>query len=167
MTTDGESMADRELMNKRITLQRVRNTLKTVEGVEVLHIYEESEPALDRVLDMLGDLGYTSYSKLPDSSIDEHTDDASLYEWVAECIGLEKGAVFFLRCEGFWVKIRIADRETAARSLWNDIEPRCKGFTVLNEKMDRFMDIGNDSRDEQNYLFDEYHIPEFDIHSYR
>lgn len=65
----------------------------------------------------------------------------------------------FPLCEGVRARIRITDAKTAAQSLWNDIDPSCKGFTVLNGKMDRLTDIGNDSRDERNYLFDEYVIP--------
>ena len=48
----------------------------------------------------------------------------------------------------------------ATQSLWNNIDGT-KGFTVLNEDMDKLFEVGNDSRDELNYLFDEYSIVKF------
>ncbi len=48
--------------------------------------------------------------------------------------------------------------------MWNNIDTRCKEFTILNEKADKLLEVGNDSRDEWNYLFNEYSIAKFDLY---
>ena len=62
--------------------------------------------------------------------------------------------------DGIWIKIQIIDVMNATQSLWNNIDGT-KGFTVLNGDMDKLFEVGDDSRDELNYLFDEYSIVKF------
>lgn len=151
-------MIDRELLEKKKKLQKVRNILKTLDGIKVLCIYETPDSALEQILENLSDIGYYAYTKQPDSRISVKADDSLIYQWIAENMHLGNRDILFLLCKGIWVKIQIIETMTAMQSLWNQIDPCCKGFTVLNEAMDTLSEVGNDSRDELNYLFDVYSI---------
>ena len=147
-------MVDKEMLSKKIALQKVRNILKAIKGIKILCIYEE----YDFTLEHISTMGYTSYSKQPDSKIPIDSNDSLICQWIKECMKLKNDDVLFLLCNGIWIKIQIIEVTTATQSLWNNIDSYSKGFTVLTEKMDKLLEVGNDSRDEWNYLFDEYSI---------
>lgn len=154
-------MVDKELLQKKIKLQTVRNILKTVNGVKILCIYENGDPILERITESFSDMGYYSYEKQPDSKISVKSDALSIYQWIIENMKIKNDDILFLLCEGIWVKIQIIEVISATQSLWNNIDTQCKGFTILNEKADKLLEVGNDSRDEWNYLFNEYSIAKF------
>lgn len=153
-------MVDKELLKNKIKLQTVRNKLKTLNGVKILCIFENGNPVLEHILESFSDIGYYSYEKQPDSKISVKSDDLSIYQWIIENMKLKNNDVLFLLCERIWIKIQIIEVISATQSLWN-IDTSCRGFTVLNEEMDKLLEVGNDSRDEWNFLFDEYSIAKF------
>lgn len=153
-------MVDKELLKNKIKLQTVRNKLKTLNGVKILCIFENGNPVLEHILESFSDIGYYSYEKQPDSKISVKSDDLSIYQWIIENMKLKNNDVLFLLCERIWIKIQIIEIISATQSLWN-IDTSCRGFTVLNEEMDKLLEVGNDSRDEWNFLFDEYSIAKF------
>ena len=106
-------------------------------------------------------MGRYTYSKQPDSKISVKSDDILIYQWIIENMKLKNNDILFLLCEGIWIKIQIIEVMSATQCLWNNIDTLCKGFTVLNEEMDKLLEVGNDSRDEWNFLFDEYSITKF------
>ena len=154
-------MVDKERLQKKLKLQTVRNILKTLNGVKILYIYENSDPILERISENFSDMGRYTYSKQPDSKISVKSDDILIYQWIIENMKLKNNDILFLLCEGIWIKIQIIEVMSATQSLWNNIDTLCKGFTVLNEEMDKLLEVGNDSRDEWNFLFDEYAIIKF------
>lgn len=154
-------MVDKERLQKKLKLQTVRNILKTLNGVKILYIYENSDPILERISENFSDMGRYTYSKQPDSKISVKSDDILIYQWIIENVKLKNNDILFLLCEGIWIKIQIIEVMSATQSLWNNIDTLCKGFTVLNEEMDKLLEVGNDSRDEWNFLFDEYAIIKF------
>lgn len=147
-------MIDKKLLQRKVALQKVRNILKTVNGVKILCIYEECDSRLEHI----SVKGYYSYSKQPDSRISVDSNDSLIYQWIRENMKLKNNDVLFLLCNGIWIKIQIIEVTSAIQSLWNNIDSCCKGFIVLTENMDKLLEVGNDSRDEWNYLFDEYSI---------
>lgn len=154
-------MVDKELLKNKIKLQKVRNKLKTINGVKILCIFENGNPILEQISESFSDIGYYSYEKQPDSKISVKSDALSIYQWIIENMKLKNNDVLFLLCEEIWIKIQIIEVISATQSLWNNIDTLCKGFTVLNEEMDKLLEVGNDSRDEWNFLFDEYSIAKF------
>ena len=154
-------MVDNERLHKKLKLQTVRNILKTLNGVKILYIYENSDPILERISENFSDMGRYTYSKQPDSKISVKSDDILIYQWIIENMKLKNYDILFLLCEGIWIKIQIIEVMSATQCLWNNIDTLCKGFTVLNEEMDKLLEVGNDSRDEWNFLFDEYSITKF------
>ena len=153
-------MVDRELLEKKKKIQEVRNILKTFNGVKTLCIYEKCDSTLERISENLLEIGYYSNSKKPDSQISINSNDSLIYQWINENMKLKNNDILFLLCNGIWIKIQIIDVMNAIQSLWNNIDG-CKGFTVLTEDMDKLLDVGEDSRDELDYLFDEYSIAKF------
>lgn len=150
-------MVDKELLEKKKKIQKVRNILKTFNGVMIICIYENGDSVLDRILENLSEIGYYSNTKQPDSKIPINAGDSLICEWIIKNMKLKNDDILFLLCDGIWVKIQIMDIMNAIQSLWNHTGGT-KGFTVLNEKMDKLLDAASDSRDELNYLFDEYSI---------
>ena len=151
-------MVDRELLEKKKKLQEVRNILKTFNGVKILCIYEKCDSTLELISENLSEIGYYSNAKKrPDSKISINANDYLIYQWINENMKLKNDDILFLLCNGIWIKMQIIDVMNATQSLWNNIDGG-KGFTILNEDMDKLLDVGEDSRDEMNYLFDEYSI---------
>lgn len=138
-------MTDRKLLEKKKQLQRVRNMLKATDGIEVIQICDG--------LDVTDNIeNYYSSEKIPDSRISENS--GNIYGWIADRMGLENNMTVFLLCENIPVKIRITDVQTAVKNLWDSYGE----ITLTDENLDRVYEVGNDSRDEYNYLFDVYYI---------
>lgn len=150
-------MLDKELLEKKKKIQKVRNALKTFQGIKLLCIYEKCDSTLERISENLSGLGYCSNTKQPDSKISVDYNDSLVYQWIIKNMRLKNDDILFLLYHGIWIKIQIIDVMLAAQSLWNNTDGT-KGFTILNEDMDKLLDVGYDSRDELNYLFDEYSI---------
>lgn len=116
--------------------------LKVTDGIEVLEICDSLNVEIEN---------YYSAEKIPDSRI---SPDDDIYSRIAEYMKLRNNMTVFLFCEGVPVKIRITDVFTAVGSLWNAYGD----ITVADENLITVCEIGNDSRDEYNYLFDVYKI---------
>lgn len=135
-------MIDRKLFEQKKKLQCIRNMLKVMDGIEVIEICDGLNVDIK---------DYYSSEKIPDSRISVNYD---IYRWIADCMGLENNMIVFLLCENIPVKIRIKDVQTAIKSLWDNHG----GITFIDQKLETVYEVGNDSRDEYNYLFDVYHI---------
>lgn len=136
-------MLDRQLLEKKKKLQRIRNMLKVTDGIEVVEICDGLDVDIEN---------YYSCKKIPDSVIPVNSDN--IYEWIADCLELENNMNVFLLCENIPVKIRIKDVQTTVKSLWNAYGE----ITLIDQKLETVYEVGNDSRNEYNYLFDIYHI---------
>ena len=153
-------MVDKEVLEKKKRIQKVRNILKTFKGGQILYIYEKCDSTLEHISGKLSEIGFNSNAKQPDSKISINSNDLLIYQWIIKNMKLKNNDILFLLCDGIWIKIQIIDVMNATQSLWNNIDGT-KGFTVLNEDMDKLFEVGDDSRDELNYLFDEYSIVKF------
>ena len=148
------------LLEKKKKLQKTRNMLKKLDGVEILYVYEEcNDSKLKIIADSLWNHTFTgqySNTKSPDSKIRRDSGDLDIYKWIKEVTKLKTNQIVFLFYNGVLVKIQIADVDNAIQTMWNRIDERSKGFLILSENMDTLLEVGSDSRDEMHYLFDEY-----------
>jgi len=135
-------MVDRKLLEKKKQIQRIRNMLKAVNGIEIMEICNGLSVDIEN---------YYSSEKVPDSRISESSDN--IYEWIADCMNLEDNMIVYLLCESVPVRIRITDVQTAVKSLWN----ARREITLIDKNLDIVYEVGSDSRDEYNYLFDVYY----------
>lgn len=134
-----------ELLQKKILLQRVRNMLKTISGIKVIEICENI-----KITDKIQN--YYSCEKVPDLKIARNSEN--IYSCIIENMHLMNNITVFILCEGIPVKVKIMDVSTAVKSLW-DINHE---ITIIDENMTKVYEIGFDSRDEYNYLFDIFYI---------
>lgn len=151
-------MIDREILEKKKRLQKVRNTLKEISGIEVLCIYENQYiPKFCGMWERLSELGYCSPDKIPEDKIDCKSEDSVIYQWFIDRTKLENGMTVYLMCRNVWVKVMISDIRTAVKDLWDVIGSQ-NGITIVNEDLTILKELGSDSRDEYNYLYDEYDL---------
>ena len=134
-----------ELLQKKILLQRVRNRLKTISGIKVIEIYENI-----KITDKIQN--YYSCEKVPDLKIACNSEN--IYSFIIENMHLVNNMTVFILYEGIPVKVKITDVSTAVKSLW-DINHE---IMIIDENLTKVYEIGFDSRDEYNYLFDIFYI---------
>lgn len=141
-------MIDKKLLESKIRMQKIRNILKNLEGLEILEI---SEIPFD--FKILKKYGYYSNQKIPDSRISIYSSLSDLYAWIIQCLQLQDAKILFLLLDSFPIKIKIRNTETAVKSLWQFGE-----ITILDEQQTMLSEICCDFRDEQHYLFDFYDL---------
>ncbi|HAJ97707.1 MAG TPA: hypothetical protein DCO72_08230 [Ruminococcus sp.] len=146
---------DRELLQKKLQFQKVKNELVQVNGISVLEILDFDSFGWNA--DFLRNIGYTSSTRQPDSLMDVNANETEIFAWVRSKMQIENGAVFYLLCGQFWAEIQIINAEKAIPDLWHGSGLTC-GFTLLTEDKKTLLDIGLDSRDESHYLWDRYDI---------
>lgn len=144
-------MTERQkLIAHKRTVLHTKARLKQMAGVEVIKIFEQNE------LEELNEIysAYTStysydndfepYSKLPYGS-----PETQIYSWIIAVMGLKERAEYFFNCGGLWVQIRIQNIQLAVQSLWYE-----NNFLLAETNLSRILEVGFDSRDEDNYLID-------------
>ena len=134
--------------------QKTKNIISVIEGIQVIE-YEEQTLFNEEYLRRINYLGY---DKIPDSKISDRSNDAEVTVWINKFIDLRKDQLWYIWLNGYLVKIQILDTEKAITGLWNNIDPDCKGFVLIDEDKKMMYEFGNDSRDEENYLFDKYSL---------
>lgn len=136
------------ILKHKKELQATRNILKQISGIEILEFYENEVPERIKILMKKSKRALTSRYEAPYSRCKGDTLE-ELNSWTIEGMKLQEGQIYYFLCNGFWVKIKICKLETAVASLWEQ-----HGFLFINEAMDCIMEVGADSRDEDNYLMD-------------
>lgn len=128
----------------------LRSWIKRLEGVEVLEIYEANTPiALCTLYEAYLSTyqienGSLPYCKLPFSS-----SKSEIYAWILQKMDIQDGQEVFLYYRQ-WMKIRIEDAALAVASLWE----ASGGFLLASVDCRQILEVGTDSRDEENYLLD-------------
>ncbi len=141
-----------QLILKKRKIQFVKNGLRVLSGIEVLELYEDNENIELNTMykaylpTYLTENGNLPYSKLPFSS-----SKSEIYDWIIQDTEIQEQKEYFL-LYGIWVKIRIWDRSLAAESLW--ALNKHTGFLLAESDYSRILEVGADSRDEENYLLD-------------
>ncbi|MDE6424664.1 MAG: hypothetical protein K2K89_00775 [Ruminococcus sp.] len=134
-----------EILQKKILLQRIRNMLKTISGIEVIEICENI-----KITDKIQN--YYSCEKVPDLKIACNSEN--IYSCIIENMHLVNNMTVYILFESITVKVKIMDVSTTVKSLWDTHHE----ITIIDEPMTKVYEIGFDSRDEYNYLFDIFYI---------
>ena len=134
-----------EILKKKILLQRIRNMLKTISGIKVIEICENIQ-ITDKIQN------YYSCEKVPDLKIAYNSEN--IYRYIIENMHLMNNMTVYILFENIPVKVKIIDVPTAVKSLWDTHHE----ITIIDELMTKVYEIGCDSRDEYNYLFDIFYI---------
>lgn len=125
-----------------------------IEGITVLS-YEE-QTIFDETT--LRNIGFYSNTKAADSKIPYSSNEADIVEWVIDLIDFNSSQIWYLWFNNFLVKFQLVDIRLAILNLWNNLNSYSKGFILINGNKNIMYDIGSDSRDEYNILFDTYQL---------
>ena len=145
-------MVDKEKIQKKINLQKTKNIISKIEGIQVIDY--EGPSIFDE--EYLRKINYFSSEKIADSKISVCSNDSEVTEWIYKLMDFQIDQIWYIFLNGFLFKIQMLDIKTAIMGLWNDIYEYCKGFVLINENKNMMFEFGSDSRDEENYLFDKY-----------
>ena len=122
--------------------------LQQMTGIEVIRIFEQSEPEeLNEIYSAYASFAY-SYDFEPYSRLPYGSSEAEIHAWILAVMGLKEGGEYFFRCD-LWVQIRIRNPQLAVQSLWHE-----NNFLLVETNFSRVLEAGFDSRDEDNYLID-------------
>ena len=145
-------MVDREKLEKKLNLQRTKNIISKIEGIQVID-YEE-EILFDE--EYLQKINYFNSEKIADSKISHCSNDSEILDWIYNLMDFQIDQIWYIWLNGFLVRIQILNIKAAIMGLWNNIDSRHKHFVLINENRNMMYEFGSDSRDEYNYLFDKY-----------
>lgn len=152
-------MIEREYYERKKNLQNTKNVMRKIEGITVLG-YEE-QTIFDEIT--LKNIGFYSGAKVTDSKIAYSSNEADIIEWIISLIDFNSSQRWYLWFNSFLIKFQLADIRMAILNLWNNLEPYSKGFILINENKNIMYEIGSDSRDEYNILFDTYQLDKYII----
>ncbi len=147
-------MVDRELLQKKRLLQRTKNILSKIEGIKILDYTEQ------KIFDenYLQNIGFYSITKEADSKISCFSEESEIIEWIIDLVNFEIEQIWYLWIYDYLIKIQISDVRIAVKNFWIYINPDSKGFVLITENKKIMYEFGNDSRDEDNILFDKYYL---------
>lgn len=146
-------MNNHELLQKKLRQQKHNHFLQSLTGIRVL-CNECTDSRLSEILYSLHSAGYFSDAKQPDDKIPSCTEKTEFYRWIVQKMELTQDMQCYLLHDGMWTALQIEDPLATVQSLWASTN----GFALLNAGMDMLREVSNDSRDEQHYLFDLYHL---------
>lgn len=150
----------RMLLERKKAMQDARNRMKLIDGqgLEVFDIFEENtKPTLGKVMFQRCATNYPM--NVPaENKISEDVSEEELFAWIAEKLDLVEGKEYFYYCSGMWAVIKINKLFPAIKNMWfHDTLERgigCLGFLLVDLESNRVLEVGSDSRDEENYLID-------------
>ncbi|SFB76223.1 hypothetical protein [Ruminococcus albus] len=146
-------MIDRNRLQTKLALQKIRNMMSTVRGIVILD-YEEN-PFSEEYLQKIG---YLNNSKEADLKIPYSTNANEIAAKICDRMNIKDSQIWYYAADGFLVKFRVTDPGTAVLDIFDKTTPNSKGFVLIDENKDTMYDFGSDSRDEENYLFDKYSL---------
>lgn len=147
-------MVDRELIQKKKFLQRTKNILSKIEGIKILDYTEQ------KIFDenYLQNVDFYSIKKEADSKISCFSEESEIIKWIIDLVNFETEQIWYLWIYDYLIRIQISDARTAVQNFWKYINPDSKGFVLITENKKIMYEFGNDSRDEDNILFDKYSL---------
>ena len=102
---------DKELLEKKKRLQKTKNILKELVGLEIISIEEIS-------LNELVDMDLRRNKMIPDSKIGFSDDISAIVNWIEKNVPFKEGSDFYFVVSTHCVKARIANSEEAYSSIW-------------------------------------------------
>lgn len=147
-------MVDRESLQKKKFLQKTKIIFSKIEGIRILGYTEQG--IFDE--NHLQNIGFYSITKQADSKISCFSKESEIIEWVIDLVDFETARIWYLWVYDYLIKVQILDVRTAIQNFWKYINPDSKGFVLITENKKIMYEFGNDSRDEDNILFDKYFL---------
>ena len=140
------------LLAQKRTLLAARTRCKQLSGVEIIALLDGQEyPPLSQMYAEYCPY-VSSYDTIPTSRLSHSAPREQICAWVVETMGLQKGQEYFYLCGGgFWAHIRLTDLTLAVPSLLGEC---VEGFLLAEVDLSRMLEVGFDSRDEEQYLID-------------
>lgn len=136
---------DKALLERKKNLQRTKNILTEIAGIEVLDLEEKN------FFDVI-DSEIFNNKICPDSKIDFRKDSAEIVNWIIDNTPFVTGDNTYLLINNYSVYVKIIDLKMLYRTLWD----KEGAVIILSEDKHHLYEFGNDSRDEDNYVFDKY-----------
>ncbi|MCR5628864.1 hypothetical protein [Eubacterium sp.] len=140
---------NRQLYEKKKKLQKTRNILKNISGVEIHSIKEISS-------DGLVDKDVYRNKIIPDSKICFTEDISIIVNWIENNTPFQEGDDFGFIVNCCYVNAKIVDIKEAFSSIW--MAEEYEGVLFLSNDLKTMYEFGSDSRDEYHYLFDKYDL---------
>ena len=138
---------DKALLERKKNLQRTKNILTEIAGIEVLDLEEKN------FFDVIDSEIFKS-KIYPDSKIDFCKDIDEIVNWIVDNTPFVTGDNTYLLIRDYSVYVKIMDLKMLYRTLWE----KEGAVIILSEDKHHLYDFGNDSRDEYNYVFDKYYV---------
>lgn len=147
-------MVDRRLLQKKKFLQKIKVIFSKINGIKILE-YTEQKIFNNNYLQ---NIGFYSTAKQADSKIPFFSKESEIVEWIIDLVDFETTQIWYLWVYDYLVKVQILHVRTAIQNFWEHINPDSKGFVLIAENKKIMYEFGNDSRDEDNILFDKYFL---------
>jgi len=112
----------------------------------------------DEFTDALISSGFCENNKVPDSILDCGASIDEIIRWCISCFTPACQHIYHLIINEFWIPFSFFDIESGFSSLWQIIFKNYNSITIFDPDSGIVYDFSNDSRDEQHFLFDEYHL---------
>lgn len=153
---------NKDILKRKLHLQKVRNCLANLKGIEVVRFLEDNEQ--EKIYSV--EQQYFPYiyllDKTPDSILNYRTPEKEVIEWIESQTDLQSHKSYYFRCSGVWVEIKITEIKMGIESLWKHAQylgqKHTYGFILVDEQIENMIEVGFDSRDEYNFCYDRYII---------
>ena len=138
---------DKELLEKKKQLQKAKNIFAKLSGLELLNLEEMS------LYELISEDQYLCKAH-PNSCISFDVDVADIVNWMKDNMPFRDGSEVFLIINSYCLHVRICNIKEAYTSIWDTLGSAL--FVSIDKK--KMYEFGADSRDEYNYLFDEFDL---------
>lgn len=144
-------MNDRQQMELKKKICRVKDKLSKIDGIELLEIAQLDQFDM-RVMEAAG---VYDEDRIPDVTIPYGTDDETLAAKLTDLMGIEIGQVWYMLLDELIVGVKILDvRYAMLGMLRTDIN---RTIMLISEDKKKLYDFGLDSRSD-DYTFDVYEL---------
>lgn len=144
-------MNDRQQMELKKKICRVKDKLSKIDGIELLEIAQLDQFDM-RVMEAAG---VYDEDRIPDVIIPYGTDDETLAAKLTDLMGIDIGQVWYMLLDELIVGVKILDvRYAMLGMLRTDIN---RNIMLISEDKKKLYDFGLDSRND-DYTFDVYEL---------
>lgn len=151
-----------DILKRKLHLQKVRNCLANLKGVEIIRILENNEHKKLFSIEQKYFPYIYSLDKTPDSILSCRTSEKELLKWIEAQTGIQSHKNYYFHCSCIWVEIQITEIEIGIKSLWKHAQylgqQYSYGFILVDGQVENMIEVGFDSRDEYNYFYDRYSL---------
>lgn len=136
---------DKDILKRKLHLQKIRNCLANLNGIEVVCFCENSEHEKIYSIEQKYFPHIYLQNKTPDSILSNRTPEAEVIEWIESKTEIQSYKNYYFRCLGVWVKIQITEAKMGIQSLRKRTQyfgmQHSYGFILVDEQMGNMKDI--------------------------